>query len=98
MVCVPAVRLLTVQPAARVVVLPFLASATAAHLVIGLAPSVNATVPVGALPVTLAVKVTRAPTVDGLRELERVVVLVVLLPMVCDSGALPEPALAPPPL
>ena len=97
-VCVPAVRLLTVQRAVLVVDLPFLASATAAHLLIVLVPSVNATVPVGALPVTLAVKATRAPTVDGLSELARVVVLVVLLPIACDSGGLAEPALAASPL
>ena len=98
MVCVPAVRPLTLQRDVLVAALPLLASATAAHLLIVLVPSVNATVPVGALPVTLAVKVTRAPTVDGLSELASVVTLVVLLPITCDSGALAEPALAGSPL
>ena len=40
-----------------------------------LPPSVKATLPVGALPVTVAVKVTLAPTSDGLAELARAVVL-----------------------
>jgi len=34
----------------------------------------NPTVPVGVLPVTVAVKVTSAPTVDGFSELASVVV------------------------
>src|SRR5438045_4544517 len=97
MLCVPDVRLLVLQRAV-LVALALLVSAMAAHLLIVLAPSVNATVPVGALPVTLAVKMTREPTVDGLSELARVVVLVALLPITCDSGALAEPALAASPL
>src|SRR5437762_160980 len=74
-VCVPAVRLLTVQRAVLVVDLPFLASATAAHLLIELLASVKATLPVGALPVTFAVKVTLAPTGAGFAELVNVVVV-----------------------
>lgn len=44
-------------------------------------PSVKLTVPVGALPVTLAVKVTLAPSADGLAELTSVVVVGVPAPI-----------------
>ena len=44
-------------------------SATAPQPVIVLPPSVKATLPVGAVPVTVAVKVTLVPTTDGLAEL-----------------------------
>ena len=98
MLCVPTVRLLMVQRAALTVALLLFASATEAHLLIVLALSVKATVPVGALPLTLAVMVTRAPTVDGLSELASVVVLAVLLLITCDRGALAEPILAASPL
>ena len=98
MLCVPTARLLVLQRAVLTVALPFLASATEAHLLIVLAPSVKATVPVGALPVTLAVKVTRAPTDDGLSELASVVVLVAWLLITCDRGVLAEPVLAASPL
>ena len=55
-------------------------------------PSVNATVPVGVVPVTVAVNVTDAPTADGFAELASPVVEVALL-TVCDSGALVDAAL-----
>src|SRR6266702_164084 len=61
-------------------VLPLPPSATAAQPLIELPPSVKPTVPVGALPVTVAVKVTFAPTVDGLSELASVVVVLATLP------------------
>ena len=54
--------------------------------------AVKATLPVGALPVTVAVKVTLAPTTDGLTELDNVVLLAVLT--TCDSVVLAEPLLA----
>ena len=98
MLCVPTARLLVLQRAVLTVALPLLVSDTEAHLLIVLAPSVKATVPVGALPVTLAVKVTRVPTVDGLSELASVVVLVALLLITCDRGVLAEPILAASPL
>lgn len=41
-------------------------------------PSMNWTVPVGKLPVTLAVKVTACPTVDGSSDDARVVVVFVV--------------------
>ncbi len=73
MECVAAVRLLVVH--AAVGALPPPESGTAEHLAIELPPSVKFTVPVGALPFTVAVKVTLWPTVDGLSELISVVVV-----------------------
>ena len=55
--------------------MPLPASATALHAAIDTPPSVNMTVPVGAVPVTVAVNVTLAPTVDGFSELAIVVVV-----------------------
>ena len=59
---------------------------------IALPPSVKATLPVGAVPVTVAVKVTLVPTTDGLAELASAAVLVALL-TVCVSVLLVEPLL-----
>src|SRR5262249_31804207 len=73
MLCVPAARLLVVHCA--VLVLPLPLRATAAQPVIELPPSVKFTDPVGLLPLTVAVKVTLTPTVDGLSELASVVVV-----------------------
>ena len=77
MLCVPAARLLVAHRA--LLVLPLPETATAAQPLIEAPPSVKATVPVGALPVTLAVKVTIAPMLDGFNELASVVLLVALL-------------------
>src|SRR5437867_2134019 len=75
MLCVATLRLLVAQVAVRI--LPVPASATAAQPAIDVAPSLKLTVPVGLAPVTVAVKVTFAPTVDGLVELLSVVVVAV---------------------
>src|SRR5689334_23297936 len=80
MLWVPAVRLLVVQ--AAVPVLPELLNATAAHPAIDVPPSRKLTVPVGELPVTVAVKVTLAPAGDGLAELDSVVVVALGLDVV----------------
>ena len=48
----------------------------------------NATVPVGLLPLTVAVNVTVAPAVDGFNELASVVVLVAVTD--CDNAALDD--------
>ena len=77
MLCVPTVRLLVAQAAVRM--LPEPVSATAEHAAIEVAPSLKFTVPVGALPLTVAVKVTLVPKVDGVNELPIPVVLVTLL-------------------
>ena len=68
-------------------------SATAPQPAIVVPSAVKPTLPVGALPVTVAVKVTLAPTVEGVKEVASAVLLVALL-TACDSVALVEPALA----
>ena len=57
------------QVAVRVLPLP--ASATAAQPAIDVAPSLKLMVPVGAMPVTVAVNVTLAPKVDGFASSRR---------------------------
>src|SRR6266545_8337204 len=74
MLWVPAVRLALSQVAVLTFVLP-VGSATAPQPASVLPSAVKPTLPVGALPVTVAVKVTFAPTVDGLSELLSVVVV-----------------------
>ena len=91
MLCVPMAR-----PAVLHVALFELAAptgrATAAQPV-SVAPSaVKPTLPVGPLPLIVAVNVTLAPTRDGLTELVSVVALATLL-TTCASGALAEAAL-----
>ena len=62
---------------------------------VSVAPSaVKATVPVGALPVTVAANVTFEFKADGLAELARLAVLAVLLATTCDNAALLELPLA----
>ena len=72
MLRVPALNVEVLQAAVRV--LPAPVSATALQVPMVAPPSVNLTVPVGALPVTDAVKVTLVPTTVGFAELETVVV------------------------
>ena len=73
MLWLPTAKLLVLQLA--VLLLPLPTSATALHPAIALPASLKATLPVGVLPVTVAVKLTLAPTVDGFSELASVVVL-----------------------
>src|SRR5262245_1862506 len=103
MLCVPAASPLVLH--AAVFELPLPASATAAQ--IALPPSVNATVPVGPLPVTVAVHVTLAPAVDGFSELASAVVVPVRAPdvtatlstkVVLSSGSVPVSAMVCAPL
>src|SRR5436853_522069 len=75
MLCVPTLRLLVAQVAVRM--LPEPVSPTVAQPAIEAAPSLKFTVPVGVVPVTVAVKVTLAPTVDGFGALASVVVVAV---------------------
>ena len=70
MLWVPTVKLLVLQ-----VAIPGPLMATALQPVRVVLPSVKATLPVGAMPVTAAVKVTLVPTVAGLSELDSVVVV-----------------------
>jgi len=95
MLCVPAVSAAVAHCAVRVLPLP--ARATAEQPLIELAPSLKLTVPVGPVPVTLAVKVTLAPTVDGVSEVARLVVLVALF-TTCDTVLLVEELFDPLPL
>ena len=61
--------------------------------------SLKFTLPVGAVPVTVALNVTLAPEVDGLSELISAVVLVVMPWFTtCDNGPLLDPALPESPL
>ena len=69
----PAARLLVVQAAMRVLPLPD--SARPVQPESALPPSARLTLPVGLVPVTLAVRVTGVPTVDGLSELDSDVVV-----------------------
>ena len=95
MLWLPAARLALAQVAVRM--LPEPPSATALQPLIELAPSLKLTLPLGALPLTVAVKVTLPPAVEGVSELPIPVVLVTLL-TVWESAALLEPALAASPL
>jgi hypothetical protein len=97
MLCVAALRLLVLQVAVLELVAPA-GKATAAQPLIVLTPSLKPTVPVGALPVTVAVKVTLAPTMDGLAALARLVVLATLLLTTCENVVLVEPLFVASPL
>src|SRR5208282_6464096 len=75
MLFVPAARLAELHVTLLLFALP-VGSATAAQP-LGVVPfAVKPTLPVGALPLTVAVKVTLAPSIDGLTELVSVVVVV----------------------
>src|SRR5438552_13889452 len=74
MLCVPTTRLAVLQVAVLVLALPA-GSATAPQPLSVMPSAVKPTLPGGALPVTVAVKVTLAPTSDGLAELARVVIV-----------------------
>src|SRR5271167_513435 len=74
MLWVPAPRVAVLQVALLLLALPA-GSATAAQPLSVVPSAVKATLPVGALPATVAVKVTLAPTVDGLAELVSIAVV-----------------------
>ena len=80
MLCAPAVRVLVVHAAVRLLPLPV--NATAEQAAIDAAPSLKLTVPVGLVPATVAVNVALVPMVDGLAELESVVVVAAPPPVV----------------
>src|ERR1700674_3399938 len=75
MVCVPELNAGVLHAAVRVFPAPV--SATAPQPLMVAPPSMKFTLPVGAVPVTDAVKVTLAPTVEGSTELTSVVVVAV---------------------
>src|SRR5690348_14506064 len=80
MLCVPALSAAVTHLAVRLLPLP--ASAMALQPEIELPPSLKLTVPVGLLPVTVAVKVTLAPAVEGFAALVSVVVVGAAPPLV----------------
>ena len=88
MPCVPCVRALLLHVAVLLLALPP-GSATAEQPASATPSAVKATLPVGALPLTVAVNVTPAPTTDGLAELATAAVLVALF-TVCASVLLVE--------
>lgn len=90
MLWVPTVSAALAQLAVRIFPLP--GRATAEQPPIEVEPSLKFTVPVGLLPVTVAVKVTLVPTMDGVREVARLVLVPPLL-TTCDRVALLEAAL-----
>src|SRR5215468_479079 len=96
MLCVPAVSEVVAHCAVRLLPLPV--SATAEQPPIELAPSLKFTAPVGEVPVTVAVKVTFAPTVDGFSEVPSVVVVADAPFTTCNSAALVDPLLPGSPL
>jgi hypothetical protein len=76
--------------------LPLPPTAAAEQPLIDVEPSMKLTVPVGETPLTVAVKVTVVPTVDGVSDVAIPVVLLTPL-MVCESVLLFEPAFDPSP-
>jgi hypothetical protein len=93
--CVPTVSEAKVQAAVRVLPAPL--SAIAPQIATAAPLSVKLTVPVGALPVMVAVRVTLIPTTDGLLELDTAVVVADLALTTCDSGELLDAAFEPSP-
>src|SRR6266702_2519224 len=74
MLCVPAARADVLHVEDLELAVPD-GSAAAPHPLSVVPSAVKATLPVGAMPVRVAVNVTFAPTVDGLAELPNVVVV-----------------------
>ena len=77
-------------------VLPLPTSATAAQPPIAVAPSRNATLPVGAAPVTVAVNATSVPAADGLGFDASVVVVAVVPPHAAVVNVRSAPLVVPP--
>ena len=92
MLWVPTIRLLVLHVAILLLAVP-VGSATAPHPVSVVPSAVKATLPVGALPITVAVKATLALKTDGFAELVSPVVLVVCPPMLTVTLSALEVAL-----
>src|SRR2546429_170720 len=87
MLWVPAVGPLVEQKAVRMLPLPV--TMTLAQPAIEVPASLKLTLPVGALPVIVAVNVTVVPYVDGFNELATVVVVVAWPPVdICTVNVL----------
>ena len=91
MLCGPAARLVVLHVVVLLFVLPE-GSATALQPLSVAPAALNTTLPVGAVPVTVAVKVTLVPATDGLTELATAVPLTAEL-TTCTNAALVEPLL-----
>ena len=93
MLCVATLRLAVEHTAVRTLPLP--PKAIAEQPAIEMPPSLKLTLPVGAVPVTVAVNVTLAPDRDGFGELASVVVVGVGPPglTTCDSVLLVDATL-----
>src|SRR5690242_409511 len=90
MVCVPTASAEVAHCAVRL--LPDPPNGIAAHPVTSAPPSLKSTAPVGALPFTVAVKVTAMPLVDGLMLLATAVVVGVGPPLPPPAAATAAPA------
>ena len=95
MPCVPAASALVVHFAVRL--LPEPLSATAEQPPIELVPSLKFTVPVGELPLMVAVKVTAVPAFGEAAE-ETIAVVLAAMVTTCESAGLVEAALFASPL
>ena len=95
MLCVPTARLDVVHAAVRELPLPV--NATAEQPEIDVPPSLKSMLPVGALPVTVAVSVTLAPTMDGFCELATFVLLAAAVMPWESAGLVDAPLPASPP-
>src|SRR5438477_11602912 len=94
MLCVPTASALVLQLAVRMLPLP--PTDAAEHPATDVPPSKKLTLPVGALPVTVAVNVAVVPTDDGVREVAMPTVLATLLTVWESAGLLEGPLLASP--
>ena len=91
MLCRPATRLVVLHVVVLLFALP--AGNVTALQPLSVVPSaVKPTLPVGAVPVTVAVKVTLVPAIDGLAELATAVPLAAEL-TTCANAGLVEPLL-----
>jgi len=95
--CAPAASVEVVHAAVRLLPLPL--KLTAVHPLIDAPSEVNATPPLGALPLTVAVNVTLPPAGDGFCELPRLVVVGAgpLTLTTWDNAAFAEPTFKPSP-
>ena len=94
MLCVPAARTVVLQPAVREFPAPVIGAV--AQVAIEVPPSLKLTLPVGALPTTVAVKVTTLPRLVGVSDVTTLVVLFTLTS--CESAGLLETPLEGSPL
>ena len=88
MLWLPTESMVVWQTVVRVSPLPV--KSTAEHPEIDVPASVKLTLPVGAVPITVAVNVTTVPSDDGLSELASAVRVAPVSTMTCDNVLLDE--------